>query len=163
MDKWTKRWAGIPRSATNAVIHLKEGLDIPSISDMYIEAHNTSHARTRLQGDVNVNHVIDQTLQREERYSRMQCTTTQAENMYRETLHLNTLQGEIPTFTGEKAKQLQYGFNKEIRKQVKNRTRNSAQEKHLEHVKGHQVQGIFLTIAAEEKQDILWKSSMFQL
>ena len=47
VDKWTKRWAGIPRNATNAMIHMKEGLDIPSISETYIEAHNTSHARTR--------------------------------------------------------------------------------------------------------------------
>ena len=47
VDKWTKHWAGVPQSATNAMIHLKEGLDIPSISETYIEAHNTSHARTR--------------------------------------------------------------------------------------------------------------------
>ena len=51
-------------------------------------------------------------------------------------------------------------LNTEIRQQVKYRTRDVAQEKHLEHVKGLQVQGNFLTLAAEENQDILWKSTM---
>ena len=85
VDKWTKQWAGVPRSATNAVLHMKEGLDIPSISEMYTEAHNTSHARTRLQGDMVINHVIDHTLQREAAYSRKQCTTTEAEKVQRDT------------------------------------------------------------------------------
>ena len=34
-DKAIKIWAGVPRSATNAVIHMKEALDIKSISQLY--------------------------------------------------------------------------------------------------------------------------------
>ena len=64
---------------------MKEGLDIPSISEMYTEAHNASHARTRLQADMVINHVIDHTLQREAAYSRKQCTTTEAEKVQRDT------------------------------------------------------------------------------
>ena len=30
VDKYTKKWAGLPRSATNVVIHLEEALDIPA-------------------------------------------------------------------------------------------------------------------------------------
>ena len=69
---------------------MKEGLDGPSISEVYTEAHNTSHARTRLHGDMIINHVIDHTLHRESTYKHIQCTTTQAEKAYRETLLLNT-------------------------------------------------------------------------
>ena len=35
VDKHTKKWAGLPKSATNAVIHLEEALDIPAISAVY--------------------------------------------------------------------------------------------------------------------------------
>ena len=30
-DKHIKKWAGLPRSATNALIHMKEGMNIMSI------------------------------------------------------------------------------------------------------------------------------------
>ena len=33
-DKAIKRWAGVPRSATNVMIHMKEGLNIKSISQL---------------------------------------------------------------------------------------------------------------------------------
>ena len=42
-------------------------------------------------------------------------------------------------------------------------TRVASQEKHLEHVQGLQVQGGMLALAAAEKQDVLWNSTMFQL
>ena len=64
-DKAVKRWIGIPRSATNVVIHMKESLDIKSISQLYIETHTVSHIRTRLRGDSSVNNAINCTLQRE--------------------------------------------------------------------------------------------------
>ncbi len=163
VDKFTKKWAGLPKSATNAVIHMKEALDIPAISAVYMEAHNTSHARTRLQGDSIINTVLDHTLQREASYTHTQHTTTGAEKVFRETLHLNTVAGEIPTFTGEKAKQRTYQFNKKIRTQVRNVTRLGIQERLKSHVESLQVQGSLLALAAKEKEDLLWKSTMFQL
>ena len=98
-DKYTKKWAGIPKSATNVVIHLKEALDIPSISHTYTEAHNVSHARTQLQGEICVNNVIDNTLQREQHFSHKKCTTTEAEIMFKSTLHEQTNSTHIPRFT----------------------------------------------------------------
>ena len=50
-DKYVKKWAGLPRCATNAVIHLNEGMDVRSISELYMEVHTVSHTRTRLKGD----------------------------------------------------------------------------------------------------------------
>ena len=58
VDKYIKKWSGIPKSATNVIIHSAQGLDIPAISAVYTESHNLSHARTRLQGDVNINHML---------------------------------------------------------------------------------------------------------
>ena len=51
------------------------------------------HARTRLQSDVTVNQVLDHRLQREATYSRGQDTTTQAEEVFRDALHLSTVDG----------------------------------------------------------------------
>ena len=62
-DKAIKRWVGLPRSATNAFIHIPQALDIKSIS--YTEMHTVSHVRIRLQGDPIVNAAIDCTLDRE--------------------------------------------------------------------------------------------------
>ena len=54
-DKAIKSWAGLPPSATNALIHMPEGLDVKSISEMYKEVHTVSHTRTRLKG----NHIVN--------------------------------------------------------------------------------------------------------
>ena len=73
-DKFIKKWAGVPLSATNAVIHLQAGMNIRSISELYMETHCISHARTRLVGDENVNHALDCTVERESRYVRKKST-----------------------------------------------------------------------------------------
>ena len=102
VDKFTKKWAGLPQSATNAVIHLKEALDIPAISSVYKEAHNMSHVRTRLQGDIVINNILDHTLEREATYTNSKQTTTEAEKLFLETLALNTVDGTVPISTGKR-------------------------------------------------------------
>ena len=142
--------------------HLAEALNIPAISAVYTEAHNTSHARTRLQGDKIINYVLDVTLAREDTYTHSAQTTTEAEKVFQETLQLNTVDGEIPTFTGEKARQLTNKFNTDIRTKVRNATRVGVQEKLSNHAKNLQVQGNLLTLANQAKEDLVWKSTMAQ-
>ena len=163
VDKYTKKWAGLPRSATNVILHLQEALNIPAISSVYTEAHNTSHARTRLQGDQTINDILDHTLAREATYSRGLQTTMEAEEVFQDTLHLNTVDGEIPTYTGDEARQHTYTFNKGIKTKVRNATREKVQEKLQTHARGLQVQGTLLALASQEKEDLHWKSVMFQL
>ena len=103
VDKSTNKWAGLLPSATNAIIHLEAALDITAILSVYIEAHNSSHTRTRLQGDSVINKVLDHTLAREATYSRSFQTTTEAENVFMENLDLNNVNGEIPSSTGKAA------------------------------------------------------------
>ena len=161
VDKHTKKWAGLPKSATNAVIHLEEALDIPAISAVYTEAHNTTHARTRLQGDPVINEVIDHALERESTYKRTTFATTEAEKVYKESL--DKVGGEIPKFDGEGAAHLRRKFNVNIKTSVKNATREATQEQLRSHIKTLQVQGSLLALACQEKEDLLWKSTMFQL
>ena len=122
---------------------------------MYTESHNVSHARTRLQGDVNINHVLDHAIARESTYS-TQGTNQKAEEVYQTTLHKNTVGGELPTLS-------RHQFNRQIRNQVRDTTRGEIQEALSVHAEGLQLQGHLITLAAKEKQDLLWKSTMFQL
>ena len=157
VDKFTKKWAGLPKSATNVVIHLEEALDIPSISTIYTEAHVTSHTRTRLQGDDVINNILDATLARESTYTHKQ-TTTEAENVFKNVLQQNTVDNELPT-----ERKARHKFNMDIRKKVKSVTNSTVQENLRNHMETLQVQGSLLSLACQEKEDLIWKSSMFQL
>ena len=55
---------GIQLISPLPIIHLKEGMDIKSITQLYTETHTVSHVRTRLQGDTTVNAALDCTLNR---------------------------------------------------------------------------------------------------
>ena len=72
-DKFVKKWAGLPPSATNNLIYMRAGLKIQSITGLYTEAHCVSHARTRLQGDNLVNTAIDSKIERESALIRKKC------------------------------------------------------------------------------------------
>ena len=162
-DKAIKRWSGVPRSATNALIHMKEGMDVKSISQSYMEAHTVSHVRTRLQGDSGVNNAIDHTLEREGCWTTKKSTVIECEVNFTNALNMCATSGEAPTFTGEQAAKLQHRFNMSVRKQAKtNLLVKHTQESH-EKVKSLVVQGRNLALAAAEQGDLIWKSYMFDL
>ena len=50
VNSFAKKWAGVPRSATNAIIHSEQGLDIPSISTLYTEAHIVRRTMSSMPG-----------------------------------------------------------------------------------------------------------------
>ena len=118
-DKYVKMWCGIPPSATNAILHMPEGLNVRSISELYRETHTVSHARTRLKGDSIVNSVINSTLERESQYTRKKSTTIEAEATFTAAIHSTTLDDSPPIFTGENAATQQYTFNTSVRTEVK--------------------------------------------
>ena len=77
-DKAIKRWSGIPPSATNAIIHMDQGLGVKSISELYMERHTVSHTRTRLKGNLTVNAAINATLERESEFTHKKSTCVEA-------------------------------------------------------------------------------------
>ena len=162
-DKAIKKWSGLPPSATNALIHMEEGLDIKSISEFYTEAHTVSHTRTRLKGDSNVNSVMDATIERESEYTRKKSTILEAEARYTTAVESCTVAGEMPTFTGENATSLTNNFNKGVSKAVKTVLRVEQREHWGNHVKSLVVQGQYLALAAAQKEDVVWKSFMFNM
>ena len=162
-DKAIKRWSGIPPSATNAIIHMDQGLGVKSISELYMECHTVSHTRTRLKGDLTVNAAINATLERESEFTHKKSTCVEAEKIFKESLHTNTVLDEIPEFTGERAAALKNQFDCKVRDSVKSALAEVNRHKWEEHVKGLAVQGNFLALAAAEKEDVVWKSAMYDL
>ena len=167
-DKFIKKWAGLPPSATNAIIHMKEGLDVKSISELYTETHAVSHTRTRLKGDTTVNAVMDATLERESDFTRKKSTCTEAESSFKAAIQAHTVsdennEGHIPNFTGEQAASLKHNFDCKVSESVKSVVRAESRHKWENHVKQLAVQGKFLALAAAEKEDVVWKSYMFDL
>ena len=69
----------------------------------------------------------------------------------------------MPTFFGPGANQLEKNFNINIQHKVRNIVRFESQEKWEAHAKTLAVQGKIFVLAAAEKEDLIWKSYMFNL
>ena len=156
-DKAIKTWVGVPKSATNAVIHMKQALDIKSISQLYTETHTVSHVRTRLQADKTVNNVINCTLQREGEWTTKSSTTVFCEEVFVDSVQLNTSENDIPQFTGDHAAKLKHNFNTKVRDTAKTHIADTFSEEHVSHVNTLYVQGKSLSLVAQEATDIAWK------
>ena len=109
-----------------------------------------------------VNAAIDSTLERESEFTQKKSTCVEAENIFKDSLHTNTVLDEIPEHTGERAAALKHQFDYNVRDSVKATLTAVNRHKWEEHEKGLVVQGNFLALAAVEKQDIVWKSAMYQ-
>ena len=126
-----------------------------------METHTVSHTRTRLQGDAQVNHILDTTLQRESKLSSTQNklrTTSVAEKTFREVMDMNHLLEEAPINTGVRTE-----FINTVQTGVKKSVRLQDQTQLTEHVKKLTLQGNTLALGAAEEEDVIWKSYMFSL
>ena len=69
-NKSIKKWPGVPRSGTNLVFHMSQGLGIHSIKSLYEETHALDHSAMRLKGDELVNTALDNAITRESKFVR---------------------------------------------------------------------------------------------
>ena len=187
VDQYLKKWAGLPRCATNAILHLNTALHIKKISTLYKEAHATTHSSTRLKGDTGVNLALDNRLARESQFVRKQSVTVQSEQIYQRALGRNTVQGEIPGCTPENVQlgqdqdatinPIDHGteilpseaikpsskFISNVKKDVISLISVEENGKILEHVKKLLKQGNFLEMSKCEQTDATWKSFIYNL
>ena len=159
--KFMKKWAGLPRCATNAIFHTRNSLDIPSISSLYDEAHCVSHAATRLKGDPAVSHVLDCRVERESAWVRKKSVTVRAEEIYQESLQFTTVGGIIPE--GERWARQRVNRIDEVKEAVKSRVRFDNEKEWGEHIKSLVKQGDLLELAKCQGTDLTWKSFIFNL
>ena len=184
-DQYLKRWAGLPRCATNEILHMRTAMNIKRISTLYTETHCVSHAATRLKGDSTVNAVLDCKVLRESQFVRKQSVTVQAENTYQSVRNRNTVCGEIPGTTPENIRITVDGedgtetvmtlpgegadlpppqtFINDVKEGVKNTVLMDANETSLKHCQSLIKQGKFLELTQLERTDATWKSFIYNL
>ena len=85
----------MPPCATNASLHMRTGLEIKSISELYEEAHCVNNARTRRVGDNLVNHALTSKVTREANQTRKKSVEVTAETIYEQALRMNTVGGAV--------------------------------------------------------------------
>ena len=129
---------------------MKEALDIKSISQLYTETHTVSHVRTRLQADSTLNNVIGSSLEREGEWTAQRSTTVYCEEVFVDSVQLNTAEDDLPEFTGENAAKLKHNFNISVRNTAKEHIIETYREEDISHVKSLAVQGKTLAFAAAE-------------
>ena len=160
--KYLKKWCGLPPSATNAMLHMKAGMDIKTISQLFMEAHSISHTRTRLLGDPAVNFALDCGVARESELTGKRSTIVTAENNFQKALNYNSVQGEIPMF-GERWEKEARQFREDVKETVKMNITFEDENKWREHVKTLVIQGRHLELASAEHSDAIWKSFVFDM
>ena len=90
-------------------------------------------------------------------------TIAAAEILYQKAINLNTVQGEIPNFDYEDGRRQKEKFILKIKDQIKSLLRVDREEIWKNHVKSLTQQGDFLSLAAAEYEDAVWKSYMYDL
>ena len=153
---------GVPWCTTNYLFHLRPGLGIKSISQLFEECHCMSHARTRLLGYNGVNHVVTSKVNRESSQVRKRSITVVAEKDYEHAMRMNTVGGDRPMF-GQYWEQEEEEFLTSIKDQVKTNTLIRREEDMIEHVKTLTKQGDFLQIGVAEMGDVIWKSFIYNM
>ena len=178
-DQYLKKWAGLPKCATNAILHLNTALNIKKISTLYTE----THCSTRLTGDRSVNLLLDNRLQRESKLIRKKSITVQAERVYQSALNRNMVAGEIPGTTpenirltisdtevltlpgvvGEEPIPPSSKFVEAVKSEAKSIVNCEETLDLFTHVSGLVKQGKTLELSQIEKTDATWKGFVYNL
>ena len=144
-NRYLKKWSGIPHPGTLAFLHMPNGLNISTITDLYTECHTLNHIAMRNRGDEIVNHCLDTRLSRESQWVRKKSFVVQSETIYR----------EVSDDTSKGVKQQKDLAKDSLRTKVANFWHD--------HVKSLVVQGKFLDLLSLESNCTLWRSVMFNL
>ena len=150
-DKYAKKWAGVPRSGTNIILHCPQTLNIPTITQLYRESHATTHSSTRLKGDTTVNDVLDVKLAREGQWTQKKSTAVYSESLFQQA------SSESSQHLSPKTK-----LNT-IKSKVKKFIKEDSERQRAEHAKELIKQGRLIQLLQEMEMDATWKSYLFAL
>ena len=113
-----------------------------------METDTISQTRTRLHGDIQVNHVLDTTLLRESKLSSVQNklrTTSIGEKTFRDVIDMSASQGDTP---------ITDKFNNTVQTSIRKTDRIQDQLILTEHVKKLTLQGNTLALGAAQQEDL---------
>ena len=144
-NRYLKKWFGIPKPGTLAFIFMPNGLNIRSISDLYLECHAMTHLSIRNKSDALVNHCLDSRLERERIWVHKKSVTVRCEDIFN---NVNVNASVKPSCQKTSAKKL-------LSKSISDYWQN--------HVRSLAVQGKFLDLLSMESSCTLWRSILFNL
>ena len=162
-NKHIKKWTGVPRSGTNLVFHMQEGLGIHTIKALYEETHANNHTSMRLKGDVIVNASLDNAISRESQLVRKKSSIVRAENTHMTAINMNCQGGEIPLFPDHKWDREKVKFVGAVKSTVKTLIRETTRENNTKHLNKLYKQSEFLKLAQQEQKDPIWKAFIWNL
>ena len=158
--KYLKSWLSIPsRGATDASIFHPNMLGAKTPSKVYKEATLNNYTLMRLKGDTMVNHALDSRLERESNWKKKKSTTVEANAIYTKNLESNKfLVPENEASTQEKVANI----NK-AKKAVKDTLKEESLKLWNEKVGKLVMQGDFINLLLEEKENVTWQSMVYNL
>lgn len=146
-DQFIKKWLGVPKYGANiALVHMKNGLDIPQVSDIYYVSHCLSYSRTRCLGDSTTNKALELKLQRESAWSRKASTI-----VFADQVHCKSLGSNQPTVW------------KNTKNKVKETLKKDSSAYWKSVVEPLITQGDTAKLLLETENNLTWKSIMYGL
>jgi len=144
--RYLKRWIGLPRSGTPAVIHVPNIYAIKSIRHVYKECQASAYISSKLQADSKVKNALDSRLEREQHWTRKMSTTVICDKVFKKVKEQNVKQDA-----------------RNIKKAAKIDINKEMQLHWSSHLKSLVVQGRFLTANECMNEDINFKSIIHDL
>ena len=149
-DGYLKKWLGIPsRGANIAPVHLPQGMAIPRFSDVYWKANCSAYSRSRLAGDKLVNQALDSTLERESKWTTKQSTVAVCQSVHEKAVRELRTESHSSWST--------------IKKKINNILEDDVVTYWKEKIEPLLCQGKFSELLILEKENLTWKSIMFNL
>ena len=143
-NRFLKCWVGVPKSGTNLIFQMKEGMGIPTISQLYQECHAFNLASIRIKGETNVNLCLDNAIERESQYTRKISTTIKSQCIYEKALNLNCQDGILPSVSSDASNRYKNKLLSDIKTSVKSISQLEYSENQNQHLSTLLKQGEFL-------------------
>lgn len=131
------------------MLHLPLFLDIPTITQLYLQSHTTAYASSRIKADTTVQAALDSKLEREGKWIR-KFSIAQYTKSQLDTIPENT--NEELSITLSKAKHT-----------IKTNIKDEMSQKWTSHISDLVQQGSMLRLVDLEESDSLWKSYILNL
>ncbi len=147
--RYLKSWAGLPRCAATEILHLPLFLDIPTVTEIYLQCHSTVYASSRIKADATVQAALDSKLEREAQWIRKFSIAKYNDSQFQ------SLPQETST---EGAKSLVHA-----KKNIKINIKDEMMNKWTSHISSLIQQGAMFRLIDLEENDTLWKSYIFNL
>ena len=98
-NRHIKKWTCVPRSGTNQLFQMQQGLGMPTIKALYEETHEMHHTAVRFYGDQTVNAALYNAVACEQQLVRKSSSVVCAEETHMSALNAPCNGEELSPFT----------------------------------------------------------------